>query len=83
MDDSIDLLYALLNISEDDVNLDEACNLLYDKYRIDFKQFEKLARDLLKFTPIVRTALTDTPYHAFVTSHHGLNMMLMREEIEE
>lgn len=80
MDESVDLLYALLNLSED-TDISEAFDLLYDRYEIDFDQFEKLVKDLLKFTPIVRTALTNTKVHAFINFKGDLNTILMREEV--
>ena len=41
-------------------------DLLFKRYEIDMEQFEKIAGDLLKLTPIVETAITGTKYHAFV-----------------
>lgn len=79
MDESADLLYALLNLPEDE-DISIAFDLLYDLYGVDFGQFEKLAKDLLKFTPIVRTALTNTPVHAFINYKEEPNIILMSKE---
>ena len=81
MDESVDLLYELLNLPEDE-DISIAFDLLYDLYGIDFDQFEKLAKDLLKFTPIVRTALTNTPVHAFINCKEEPNMILMSKEVK-
>lgn len=80
MDESVDLLYTLLNLPED-TDISEAFDLLYDRYEIDFDQFEKLVKDLLKFTPIVRTAVTNTKVHAFINFKEDPNTILMREEV--
>lgn len=82
MDESVDLLYALLNLPED-TDISEASDLLYDRYEIDFDQFEKLVKDLLKFTPIVRTAFTNTKVHAFINFKEDPNIILMREEVAD
>jgi hypothetical protein len=39
---------------------------VFEKYGISFEQFTCIIEDLIKFTPIVKTGLTDTKYHAFV-----------------
>lgn len=81
MDESINLLYALLNLPEDE-DISVAFDLLYDLYGIDFDQFEKLTNSLLEFTPIVRTALTNTPVHAFINCKEEPNMILMSKEVK-
>lgn len=62
-------------------DISEAFNLLYDRYEIDFDQFEKLVKDLLKFTPIVRTAFTNTKVYTFINFKEDPNIILIREEV--
>ena len=54
--------------TEDTINNGEVENILADKYGIDFETYSKIVQDLLPFTPIVQTALTETKFHAFVHS---------------
>lgn len=62
-DDCIDLLYSLLDLSEE-TDFSNAEELLYEKYGVDFDKFETLIEDLLDYTPIVETAITNTKVHA-------------------
>ena len=75
-DDCIDLLYSLLDLSEE-TDFSNAEELLYEKYGIDFDKFEILIKDLLNYTPIVRTAITKI--HAFIDFKS--NLILMRKEV--
>lgn len=67
----VDLVGAVLGKTEDEVEElhEDDCavdDLLFERYGIDLEQFEKVAKDLLKLTPIVETAITGTKCHAFV-----------------
>ena len=67
----VDLVGAMLGKTEDEVEElhEDDCavdDLLFDKYGVDLEQFETIAKDLLKLTPIVETALGGKKYHAFV-----------------
>lgn len=44
-------------------DIDEA---LYDKYDCSFEIYCDIVKDLIKFTPLVASPLTDTKFHAFV-----------------
>lgn len=79
-EDVIDLMYAILDLSED-TDISEAIDFLYNKYEIDFEHFYKLVCDLIKFTPIIRTALTNTKVHAFINFKENPNLILMKEEV--
>ena len=50
-------------IDDDEMDVDDA---LYEKYGCDFETYQKIVEDLIKFTPIVESALTKTKFHAFV-----------------
>lgn len=80
MDESIDLMYALLGLDES-TDIDVAVNKLYERYNIDFEDFDRLALDLLKFTPIIRTVLTNSKVHAFVDFRRNPNLILMQEYV--
>lgn len=80
MDESIDLMYALLGLDES-TDIDVAVNKLYERYNIDFEDFDRLALDLLKFTPIIRTVLTNSKVHAFVDFRQNPNLILMQEYV--
>lgn len=75
-DDCIDLLYSLLDLSEE-TDFSNAEELLYEKYGIDFDKFETLIEDLLDYTPIVRTAITKV--HAFIDFKSDPNLILMKK----
>ena len=71
MQELVDLVGAVLGKTEEEVEqlYEDDCavdDLIFDRYGIDLEQFEKVAKDLLKLTPIVETAITKTKYHAFV-----------------
>lgn len=67
----VDLVGAVLGKTEDeveDLHADDCAvdDLLFDRYGVDLEQFEKIAKDLLRLTPIVETEVTKTKIHAFV-----------------
>lgn len=80
-DDCIDLLYSLLDLSEE-TDFSNAEELLYEKYGIDFDKFETLIEDLLDYTPIVRTAITNTKVHAFIDFKSDPNLILMKKNAQ-
>lgn len=56
---------------------------LYDKYEISFENFCKLIEDLIKFTPVIQTAITKDWCHAFVKElSNGICKIIVREEYE-
>ena len=77
-DDCIDLLYSLLDLSEE-IDFSNAEELLYKKYGIDFDEFETLIEDLLDYTPIVETAITNTKVHAFIDFKSDPNLILVKK----
>jgi len=62
--------------TEEIINNGEVDELLADKYSIDFETYSKIVQDLLPFTPVVQTALTETKFHAFV---HNNNTVVRKE----
>lgn len=79
--DVIDLLYSLLNLPED-IDFSEAEELLYKKYGIDYSNFEILIYDLIEYTPIIRTILTNTKVHAFIDFKSNPNLILVKKNAE-
>jgi len=60
------------------INNSEVDDILFDKYEIDFDTYSKIVQDLLPLTPIIKTAITGTLYHAFVKD----NFIIVRKEAE-
>ena len=82
MEDCLDLLYSLLGLS-DEVDFSEAEELLYERYGISgYDEFEKLVNDLIEYTPIVRTAITNTKVHAFIDFKCEPNLILVRKNVQ-
>lgn len=82
IDDCIDLLYSLLDLPEE-TDFSNAEELLYEKYGIDFDKFEILIEDLLSYTPIVRTAITNTKVHAFIDFKSDPNLILVKKCVDK
>lgn len=80
--DCIDLLYSLLDLSEE-TDFSNAEELLYEKYGIDFDKFETLIEDLLDYTPIVRTAITNTKVHALIDFKSDPNLILVKKCVDK
>lgn len=71
LDDIEELAYRAMGKTEDETEQlindnNDVNNELHARYEVNFEQYCKIVKDLLKFTPLVRTALTDTLVHAFV-----------------
>ena len=82
MEDCVDLLYSLLGLSEE-VDFSEAEELLYEKYGIlGFDRFEDLIDDLIEYTPIIRTAITNTKVHAFIDFKSDPNLILVKKDVD-
>ena len=58
-------------------------NMFYDKYGIDIGQFELLIKDLIKFTPIWESLLTESIYQGFVVPEgdKGLMRAIIKVEV--
>lgn len=41
-------------------------DLLYEKYEVSFEQYCKIVEDLIPFTPVMETAVTNTKVQGFV-----------------
>jgi hypothetical protein len=62
-----ELVYVLCSVpvSEQDAYPDlDAC--IFARYGVGLDEFEAIANDLIRLTPVVKTALTETMTHAFV-----------------
>ena len=62
--------------TEQAINDGTTDEILFERYGVDFETYTKIVKDLLVFTPIVKTVLTETDYHAFVAE----NRMIVRLE---
>ncbi len=85
MSDFYELAMRLFGFDpEDDKDFEDfeekAENLIYEKYEIEVDNFEKLLKDLVKFTPIIKTAVTETPVQGFVDVKK--QMFLYKEEVK-
>jgi hypothetical protein len=54
--------------AEEAINNGDIDEAVYDKYDCSFESYCAIVRDLVKFTPLVQSALTGTAFHAFVDS---------------
>lgn len=52
-------------VCEDSDEWEIITNALEDKFGVDFDTFEEIAKALIDYTPVVNTALSDTPVHGF------------------
>ncbi len=59
---------------------DKLVDLIYEKYGINSENFEKIVKDLVKFTPIIKTALTETKVQGFVDNEK--QMFLYKEAVK-
>lgn len=81
--DIIDLAAELVKFELTDDNVDELEEEFFAKYEISLESFSKLVEDLIKFTPIIKSPLTETWFHAFVKElDNGVNMAIIKEEYE-
>ncbi len=55
--------------------------LIAEKYEISGENFEKLVKDLVKFTPIAETAITNEKVQGFVNTNR--TMFLYKEKVTE
>ena len=82
IEDITDLLYSLLNLPEE-TDFSDAQELLYERYGIDYDMFEILINDLIEYTPIIRTALTNTKVHAFIDFKSNSNLILVKKCVDK
>lgn len=81
--DIIDLAAELVEFELTYDNVDELEEEFFAKYEISLESFSKLVEDLIKFTPIIKSPLTGTWFHAFVKElSNGVNMAIVKEEYE-
>lgn len=64
-------------LNKDDRSEEE---LLFDRYGIDFEQFYNIVSDLIKFTPVVQTALSGMKVQAFVRGNVTLARIFVEEQ---
>jgi len=74
----IEELARILLGSDENADADEIEQELYDEYEISFEQFVKLIRALVKFTPVVETAILRTKAQGFV--HEGA--LIVKQDVE-
>ena len=80
--DIVDLIYSLLELPEE-TDFSEAEEILYERYGIDYENFEDLILDLIEYTPIVRTAITNTKVHAFIDFKSDPNLILVKKCVDK
>lgn len=72
-----ELAYRAMGYSENETDdfinanndIDET---LYDKYEISLEQYEKIVKDLIKFTPIMTTVITKKKVHVFMSGNRAI-----------
>lgn len=71
MDDyeALELANLVVGLPEDNDDFDKAEELLYDKFDVGLDDFRKIATALMKFTPAMKSPLTDALYQGFVNGH--------------
>ena len=52
--------------TDEEINNGDIDDAIFDKYEISFEQYCSIVKDLIKFTPLVSSPLTQTNFHAFV-----------------
>ena len=52
--------------AEEEINNGDIDQAIYDKYECSFEMYCNIAKDLIKFTPLVSSPLSGTNFHAFV-----------------
>lgn len=52
--------------AENEINNGDIDEAIYEKYDCSFETYCLIVNDLIKFTPLVRSPLTDKCFHAFV-----------------
>jgi len=63
---------------------DEIENAIYDNFEIDMEQFYDIVKELIRFTPVLSSALTDTKFHAFgEATPNGGFLAIVKEEVED
>lgn len=72
-----ELAKLLLNLDEN-ADSDDVGNALYEQYEIDFDNFEKIVVGLVKFTPVVETAILKTKMQGFVYD----GALIVSQEVE-
>jgi hypothetical protein len=79
-----ELVGVVCGKSEDET--DQAINdghldiMIEEKYGVSLDQYYEIVKDLMPFTPIVKTALTEDKYHAFVGGNPP--RMIVRLKVE-
>lgn len=53
---------------------------LNEKYGIDFATYCQIVQDLLPFTPVVRSPLTNKDFHAFVVHEKDNSRAILKQE---
>ncbi len=85
MEDVYELTMAMFGFDPDndedfETATDKLEDLIYEKYEIDEENFANIIRDLVKFTPIVETALLNKKVQGFV--NHKKGVFLYKEEVK-
>ena len=62
---------------------DEIEEQLYEKYEISMENFLCIADDLIKLTPLVKSEMTGTLYHAFGVAEGNAWRAIAKESINE
>lgn len=68
--DYAELALRCCGLTEDEANetlenFDDVEQKIYDKFEVDSDTFEKIARALVKFTPVLESPLFKTRHHTF------------------
>ena len=59
-------------------------NAIYDNFEIGMEQFYDIVKELIRFTPVLSSALTDTRFHAFgEATPDGGFLAIVKEEVED
>ena len=64
--DAEELAMHVLGLDEDSADGADFDALIYEKFEVSMEQFQKVAEALIRFTPTLETALTNTKWQGFV-----------------
>ncbi len=88
-DEAIELACQILDGFDYDTIVNEGRqaeveDAMYELFNIDFYSFRILVTNLLALTPVVKSELTGTPYHAFLAQiPGGYHKALVKRKVEQ
>lgn len=68
--------------AEKAIDEDNAEEIIFNKFEVDLNTFERIARALVKFTPVLASPLTQQKYHVFGIQEEDHFTAIVKEEAE-